>query len=639
MPKFHPSFVPSAQEASKIKAVVEEREKKIKAVEEEASQLQDKMANLDMKKEQLHTQLEDHRAFIAPIRRLHFELLQEIFRHCLPVTHNAVLCSRQAPLLLGHVCSSWRRLSAESPELWNTINIVIPPQNLVAIHQKTPPLEEITAWLSRSGVLPLFISISSSYPPVTPGGTLDLYHSRYIDAIAAFQSRWKSIRINIPTYSWPNYFFARFNASDVPLLEQIHIQGPRALDSPPLMGNEATFDLKSVTREDSIMHAPRLRSISVLPFGSELLQLSLNWENITELNLSWNVFHYHEITRVLLLCPNLESCVISSVDPRAFDPIEGITVISLPKLRSLSLIDESDTESDLSHLLKGLHAPNLRHLAYERRPHWPPPGEDGHQLEDTINALAIFLKRLIHPLEEFELATDSILCGDVMKMLSLVPGVRRLSLRGVGKAMDSPPPSYYPHPHIPHIPTFLFKDRQLRKLTPGRGRYSLKSVTRGLIVLSVDSNSDSNDSDDEGHHPTAPSSNQQHITSTDTNQQPTTLCPNLEIIHFSGSMFSDSAMLKFLKSRTVDHEKNNVAKIKKASIAFVSGKEQEGGTEEEIERLERETLVRVSVMRYKQKPRSRSKRWDYSPYDGLDPILGWGWSDYRYRQPNYFGFE
>jgi len=53
-------------------------------------------------------QFEFVRAYIAPIRRLDPEILREVFKHCLPGAHNAVMCNREAPLLLGQVCSYLR---------------------------------------------------------------------------------------------------------------------------------------------------------------------------------------------------------------------------------------------------------------------------------------------------------------------------------------------------------------------------------------------------------------------------------------------------------------------------------------------------------------------------------------------------
>ncbi|KAF8169370.1 hypothetical protein BJ912DRAFT_862166, partial [Pholiota molesta] len=56
------------------------------------------------------------------------EILQEIFIHCLP---RDPLLQRQpssttAPILLCHICSSWRRLAQASASLWAHFSYAFP---------------------------------------------------------------------------------------------------------------------------------------------------------------------------------------------------------------------------------------------------------------------------------------------------------------------------------------------------------------------------------------------------------------------------------------------------------------------------------------------------------------------------------
>ncbi|KAF8189044.1 hypothetical protein BJ912DRAFT_801809, partial [Pholiota molesta] len=57
---------------------------------------------------------------VHPISSLPYEILLEIFIHCLP---GYSLLQQQpsttsAPILLCHICSSWRRLAQASSTLW-----------------------------------------------------------------------------------------------------------------------------------------------------------------------------------------------------------------------------------------------------------------------------------------------------------------------------------------------------------------------------------------------------------------------------------------------------------------------------------------------------------------------------------------
>ncbi|KAF8180587.1 hypothetical protein BJ912DRAFT_1062363 [Pholiota molesta] len=70
---------------------------------------------------------------VHPISSLPYEILLEIFIHCLP---RYPLLQQQpstasAPILLCHVCSSWRRLAQASPALWTHLSYEFP---VVAIH-------------------------------------------------------------------------------------------------------------------------------------------------------------------------------------------------------------------------------------------------------------------------------------------------------------------------------------------------------------------------------------------------------------------------------------------------------------------------------------------------------------------------
>lgn len=603
--------LPTPAEVVTIREVITAQEEQIVAMDQRIEQLRERVGALIVRKELLGTEVNAQRAFISPIRRLLPEILQEIFIYCLPVTYNAVMTNREAPLLLGHVCSYWRRLAFATPGLWASIHIVTPPQSPYL--RKPPPLREISAWLSRSGALPLSISLSSPYSLTSPTDSLESSHFRYLDIISPFKSRWKSIYIYISNLNWANYFFERFRAADVPLLEKIHLQNARVLDATPLF-NGPSFDLTLLTKEDSILRAPRLRSLSILPCGSDVLQLPIKWENITRLNLSWNIFHYQEVVRALRLCPNLEACVIASSDPKSFDAAE-VLELTLPKLLSLTVIDECETESDLSRLLKGLHAPNLRHFTYDRRPHWPPPEHGAYSLDDTLNALPLFFANLIHPLEELELHTDSIFRDDVMKILNMVPALKRLSLRGTGRPMGVPPP---PLQYDRFLPLFLFGNAELKQLTPGKGGFRLPPT--GLLTTPSTS---TDDGDDDG----PPSDRHRDC-----------LCPRLEVFHCTGSMFSDATMLDFLQARSLHYKTFNITQLKKASISFVSGKEQSSDTQSQLDMLKRDAGLGLSIVYSKaKKARHRPRRYAYSPYDGLNSLYG-GAPDFQYGKPAYFGF-
>jgi hypothetical protein len=56
----------------------------------------------------------------SPISNVPYEILQEIFTHCLPQypLHHLQPDTTIAPILLCHICSSWRMAALASPTLW-----------------------------------------------------------------------------------------------------------------------------------------------------------------------------------------------------------------------------------------------------------------------------------------------------------------------------------------------------------------------------------------------------------------------------------------------------------------------------------------------------------------------------------------
>ncbi|KAF8840025.1 hypothetical protein BDN67DRAFT_904380, partial [Paxillus ammoniavirescens] len=59
-----------------------------------------------------------HRARLSPLRILPDELLQEIFKRCLPDTRYIVPNIYSAPLVLTRVCRRWRVVAHGTSELW-----------------------------------------------------------------------------------------------------------------------------------------------------------------------------------------------------------------------------------------------------------------------------------------------------------------------------------------------------------------------------------------------------------------------------------------------------------------------------------------------------------------------------------------
>ncbi|KAF8195204.1 hypothetical protein K438DRAFT_1719405, partial [Mycena galopus ATCC 62051] len=107
--------VPSDAECDAIRQFLSGLRKDFAEVTQEIARMQ---ALLMTQSEALHEAIDAHQALVSLLRRLPEDVIREIFIACLPSSGNPVMNSQEAPLLLTHVCSGWRRIALTTPSLW-----------------------------------------------------------------------------------------------------------------------------------------------------------------------------------------------------------------------------------------------------------------------------------------------------------------------------------------------------------------------------------------------------------------------------------------------------------------------------------------------------------------------------------------
>lgn len=580
------------EEAAVVRNALAGSLNRLHTLQNEVNQLQHKFDSLSLEKQGLNAFVEGHRRFLSPARRLLPEILQEIFYHCLPTAHNAVMYAREAPLLLGQVCSQWRQIACSTPKLWSSIHIVVTPPLLSYRSSDIARQEAISAWLSRSGALPLSISMSTSGFGFSrhPRALINDQVQPFLDRITPFAQRWKSIHFTLRWFEWTD-FFTQFSASDLPLLESLHIEGYRR------RRDMSEFDFSSLSREDGVLQAPRLRNLSLSSYLHRLLELRVRWKNLTCLDLGSRSIPLDDVAKALAMCPNLEVCTISIISPGHYSPIGSLPQrmehLTLSKLRSLSVIHRSTCSDNTVMLFENISAPALRHLSYERTAHVWPDSPSTRGSEDRLtDSLRLFLRKLVHPLEELDLWINPFSGKHVVDILPLVPELKRLSLKGYG----IPPPDLLDTPPSPSL-SLPMDDQFLAYFNPRTGSISPLSL--------------SDDEDDEDH----------------VFPKFSCLCPKLEVFHCTDALFSDEGILEFLRSRSVDHRKHNVAHLRRVSVLFRPAGQLrfgDGGTglKSQIERLREETGMMVHLQSFPcpsvpSIPPHMSPPPRYSPYDGI----------------------
>lgn len=204
----HTNYVPPDSELHEIKAFLLNPETELRRLETELTRIRAILDDLVSEHDKLNNFVDAHKALISPVRRLPPEILQEIFIRCL-TTRNSVMHRSEAPMLLTEVCVEWRRIALSTPALWSTLHLPFPGSIGV---EEVPNVrfDVAKAWLTRSGELPLSISVYDM--------NWTIRRSTFLDLLGPFIHRCRVLRFSIL-----NPDVNQLNSLVLPLLEEITI--------------------------------------------------------------------------------------------------------------------------------------------------------------------------------------------------------------------------------------------------------------------------------------------------------------------------------------------------------------------------------------------------------------------------------
>ncbi|KAJ7724950.1 hypothetical protein DFH07DRAFT_261913 [Mycena maculata] len=332
-----------------------------------------------------------HLALVSPIRRLPADVMQEIFAACLPSDRNSVIDEQDAPLLLCHTCRSWRILALSTPRLWASLHIVLP------LEDDLPSMNEaVNGWVSRSGILPLSISIaapgygSSSYHPST------LFHT-----LMALSPRWRHISFNLPFYDSFGPL-ASISPADVPVLQTLVLKGFNWASS--------TFYSGTPSIHLGFIGTASLRSVSIPAGAPDSTLTPFRWEHLRRLcfqpsNASVSA---DKALTILHKCPLLEMLSLHLTGRDS--PPAPATLCHMEYLRDLHVFEGV---AQTSNIFQHIVAPNLAHLEYSGR---------GPDLPFTA------MLPSSRSLEGLSL-TARVQTNSLLHTLALIPNLRRLLIQ------------------------------------------------------------------------------------------------------------------------------------------------------------------------------------------------------------------
>ena len=361
--RLNTNYAPSDEELQEISCVLVEPQARLARMNDEIERAQATLDELKRQRDELVRLIDQYHALTSPIRRIPREILQEIFINCLPADRPAVMSDREAPLLIGRVCSGWRSTSQSTPELWTSVHVSIPNTNLSAsgptnvdyvvasnrlAKLRTAALQE---WLQRSGSLPVDISFFQgedwTYRPLD-FNPINEPHP-IVDTILSISRRWRKLSV---AAQGPSMVCLLTRPHDLPLLETLDL-------SFPSMGQSIVAE--SPKSEYNVFRTPSLRRLSFTQSSGDFLDFPVNWANLTDLAMegdSWEGLSLHHAVRLLSQCPQLVRCSLEIRMPGG-PPIPS-SPLTLFHLKCFSIFEGVD----VTDMFDCLDLPALREVEY-----------------------------------------------------------------------------------------------------------------------------------------------------------------------------------------------------------------------------------------------------------------------------------
>ncbi|KAK1223456.1 hypothetical protein PQX77_013662, partial [Marasmius sp. AFHP31] len=120
------NYAPSDQEKEIIRALLCDPELEFETISNEIRRTEEKLANLDARRDELSTFIRRHRMMLSASRRLNGDVLGEIFAQCIANEELPVCGLSETPLSLTMVSRAWRETALATPRLWTAIHFVLP---------------------------------------------------------------------------------------------------------------------------------------------------------------------------------------------------------------------------------------------------------------------------------------------------------------------------------------------------------------------------------------------------------------------------------------------------------------------------------------------------------------------------------
>ncbi|KAM6500085.1 hypothetical protein JOM56_003099 [Amanita muscaria] len=253
-------------------------------------------------------------AFLNPIQRLFPEILAMIFTFCLPDVPKDLgelkhISSRNAPLLLCSVCSSWRCLAISTPHLWQTLHFCSDEKLTINTESIT---SGIRTWLDRSRALPLSIRVVFWIRDPSPESDEETQRRLIFKVLSQEVSRWEVLEIyeNKIWVTHPPF-------GNLPMLHTLDI-------------SESSIDGIPFTA------APRLKKLSLRSLPNPTSVSAIPWDRLVELTIR-KAQTISIVVEVIQCCPRLESLYLQVKEGNEDGSLTSSSIPQHDTLRRLHL--------------------------------------------------------------------------------------------------------------------------------------------------------------------------------------------------------------------------------------------------------------------------------------------------------------
>ncbi|PPR06817.1 hypothetical protein CVT26_003844 [Gymnopilus dilepis] len=257
---------------------------------------------------------------------LPLEIIIEIFRRCLPDFPDPfAFKTNHAPLLLTHVCSSWRKVACQIPELWQSISLAAERHGI--LNEPRMLSDQFDLWNANARQYPLDLILTTTDNPIP-------WDDLIVRIFIGFSERFRNLSLEISSHRLEN--FCALPSANFSILEslQFHTFPTRA-------------NLASGAREVvAFKNAPKLRRVALLV---SRLRIDLPWAQLTHLQFDAEKPYafYHFISRN---CPLLQYLSLSLSDDAGttVSSLSYTDVVVMHHLKNLSLTLPYESEHHLS---------------------------------------------------------------------------------------------------------------------------------------------------------------------------------------------------------------------------------------------------------------------------------------------------